>query len=141
MASKVSTALERKAEEALFKLGAVMHLIVAKDFLGKFGEKIASGDNIAFWEAIDEYRVANPGKFVSNVPNLMERNSDGSLKISPKQAEAILDTLVSDMKLSKKQRGPAPDLVDLMERDENGKLKHTSKEADAMINALRDSMK
>lgn len=140
MAVKIDPQIARKAEEALFKLGSVMTPIVVKVFLNEHGDKIASGDSIAFWEAIDEFRTAHPERFSSGVPNLMERKADGSLRYSPAEADAIVAAHSKALNYGKVPSSP-PELPDLMERDDKGDLKYTANQADAAIEGIIAAMR
>jgi len=129
--AQVDPKIASKAEDALRKLGAFLTPLVLKDFLFAHGDKIASGDTVAFWEAIDEFRVAHPERFVQ-APNLMERNADGSLKYSQKEADAIAHAHAKALNYGN-PKPASPPLIDLMARDEKGNLKFSAREADAAI--------
>jgi len=130
--AQVDPKIASKAEDALRKLGAFLTPLVLKDFLFAYGDAIASGDTGAFWEAIDEFRVANPARFSAGAPNLMERNADGSLKYSQKEADAIAHAHAKALNYGN-PKPASPPLIDLMARDEKGNLKFSAREADTAI--------
>jgi len=141
--AQVDPKIASKAEDALRKLGAFLTPLVLKDFLFVHGDKIASGDTGAFWEAIDEFRTAHPERFssgVPNLPNLMERNADGKLRYSGKEAEAIVTAHSKALNYGKVQAA-LPQPVNLSERDDKGELKYSARQADAAIERVIAAMR
>ena len=138
--TQIDPKIARKVEEKLFKQGAVMVPITAKMFLNEYGEKLVNDDAGPILEMIESFRENHPERFLSNVPNLMERKADGSLRYSQKEADEIVAAQSKALNYGT-DKADQPQPIDLMERDERGNLKYTAKEADAAIERVIVAMR
>ena len=119
MPTTIDPKLQRKAEAELRKMGAVLVPIVLRMFVNEFGDKIASGNTEAFWEAIDEFRTSHGDKFspTNAAPDLMTRNSRGNFVHSLSEGEQVAKS-----QLALLGQKPLP-VVDLMAKNEDGTFK------------------